>query len=209
MDRSWMYGKRDSIAFVNGVKEFCHCALQHQQESKNDDFYCPCRDCQNIDIVNNIKTLRDHIMTRGFRKQYYVWLWHGESPELCRYDVGQAVEVECSSRINDNYIERGNEEEEEEEEETRVEIDKGDEEGEDKGDGEGSDDDVAGDHINYDDNEEEEEEEVIHENDDDDNNLDEILEGVQDDLSERPRLFKSDEFVSYGSFDDEDEDDPV
>ncbi|CAO2836851.1 unnamed protein product [Amaranthus hypochondriacus] len=173
MDRSWMYGKRDSIAFVNGVKEFCNCALQHQQESKNDDFYCPCRDCQNIDIVNNIRTLRDHIMTRGFKKQYYVWLWHGESPELCRYDVGQAVEVESSSRINDNYIERGNEEEEEEE--TRVEIDKGDEEGEDKGDGEGSDDDVEGDHINYDDNEEEGEEEVIHENDDDDNNLDEML----------------------------------
>ena len=82
-----MYGKRDSIEFMNGVKEFCNCALQHQQESKNHDIYCSCRDCQNIDIVNNIRTLRDHIMTRGFKKQYYVWVWHWESPELCRYNV--------------------------------------------------------------------------------------------------------------------------
>ena len=59
-----------------------------------------------------------------------------------------------------------------------------------KGDGEGSDDDVDGYHINYDNNEEQEEDEVIHINDDDDNNLDEMLEEVQDDLSERPCLFK-------------------
>ena len=48
MDRTWMYGSRESIEFVNGVSEFCRSALEYQTSSGAVDFYCPCLDCRNV-----------------------------------------------------------------------------------------------------------------------------------------------------------------
>ncbi|XP_056698499.1 uncharacterized protein [Spinacia oleracea] len=78
MSRSWMYEKRTSLGFLNGVEEFCRCALEHQENVQDNGFYCPCVDCENVSRVSSIKTLRDHVIRRGFRQQYHVWIWHGE-----------------------------------------------------------------------------------------------------------------------------------
>ena len=78
MDRSWMYGGNDTLEFINGVTEFCDSAMKNQSISGMEGFYCPCVDCCNVDVVSTIYELREHILRRGFRPEYHVWVWHGE-----------------------------------------------------------------------------------------------------------------------------------
>ncbi|XP_021758847.1 uncharacterized protein LOC110723783 [Chenopodium quinoa] len=78
MDRSWMYGKRNTREFLDGVKEFCRRAKEHQKSSGEDEIYCPCRDCFTVKKFSDIKIIEEHLIRRGFRQAYHVWLWHGE-----------------------------------------------------------------------------------------------------------------------------------
>ncbi|XP_056698249.1 uncharacterized protein [Spinacia oleracea] len=79
MDRSWMYGRRETKDFMHGVSEFCMSALQHQASTGVKEFYCPCADCENVNTVNNVLVIRDHVFMHGFRPNYHVWVYHGES----------------------------------------------------------------------------------------------------------------------------------
>ncbi|CAH9079143.1 unnamed protein product [Cuscuta epithymum] len=78
MIRSWMYGKRNTLEFMNGVAEFCKCCLDYRALSGCDELYCPCVDCANVNSFQSIETIREHLIRRGFRQEYYVWVWHGE-----------------------------------------------------------------------------------------------------------------------------------
>ncbi|XP_021837965.2 uncharacterized protein [Spinacia oleracea] len=79
MDRSWMYGRRGTKDFMHGVSEFCMSALQHQASTGVKEFYCPCADCENVNTVNNVLVIRDHVFMHGFKPNYHVWVYHGES----------------------------------------------------------------------------------------------------------------------------------
>ena len=43
--------------------------------------YCPCVDCNNLKMVSSVDAIMDHVLRRGFRSQYHVWVWHGEEGE--------------------------------------------------------------------------------------------------------------------------------
>lgn len=75
--RSWMYGEK-STEFVNGVFEFCESALKHQARTGQQGFFCPCVECSNVCMVDSIELLRKHVLLRGFRPQYHIWVYHGE-----------------------------------------------------------------------------------------------------------------------------------
>ncbi|XP_056689994.1 uncharacterized protein [Spinacia oleracea] len=79
MDRSWMYGRRDTKDFMHVVSEFYMSVLQHQASTGVKEFYCPCADCENVNTVNNVLVIRDHVFMLGFRPNYHVWVYHGES----------------------------------------------------------------------------------------------------------------------------------
>ncbi|XP_021755815.1 uncharacterized protein LOC110721000 [Chenopodium quinoa] len=139
MDRSWMYGKRNTREFLDGVKEFCRCAKEHQKSSGDDEIYCPCRDCFTVKKFSDIKIIEEHLIRRGFRQAYHVWLWHGE----------RLASRETSS-VHDIQLEESDESDESERE--SCESDVGDEDNDDEEDHMDEMMDGVGDHLNERDN---------------------------------------------------------
>ena len=72
--RGWMYGRRDTLEFWNGVQEFCERALAYQRKLGGKGLYCPCVDCNNVNVVDSVEIIRDHVLCRGFRQLYHVWI---------------------------------------------------------------------------------------------------------------------------------------
>ena len=109
-DRGWMYGRRDTLEFWNGVQEFCERALAYQRTLGGKGLYCPCVDCNCVNVVDSVEIIRDHVLCRGFRQLYHVWIWHGESGEysgdLDRNDVRvRSNEIHVDEEYeNDEYI---------------------------------------------------------------------------------------------------------
>ena len=78
MDRSWMYGDRREMEYIDGVKEFCNAALEHKRVTDEQSIFCPCRDCGNLKRWVDIKKIEEHLFRHGFTHSYETWLWHGE-----------------------------------------------------------------------------------------------------------------------------------
>ncbi|XP_021732612.1 uncharacterized protein LOC110699400 [Chenopodium quinoa] len=104
MDCGWMYRRRDTLEFFNGIQEFCESASQYHIRTGVNDLYCPCVNCNNVTMVDNVDTIRDHVVCHGFRPQYHVWVWHGEKGSYRENVVGndthdKSVEI----RTEDDY----------------------------------------------------------------------------------------------------------
>ena len=49
MDRnSWMYGRRNTSAYLLGVEEFINCAKENMRRRGDETILCPCSDCDNL-----------------------------------------------------------------------------------------------------------------------------------------------------------------
>ncbi|XP_074278314.1 uncharacterized protein LOC141601906 [Silene latifolia] len=160
MDRSWMYGNRSSMDFRKGVEDFCRSAFNYAKRMGDDEFFCPCVDCSNVETVPSIKVLREHVVCRGFRQDYHIWIWHGEEG-VYREDSSindqmteQHEEIEHHVDIEHHLKEEPNPNIDVSDEDTRVTID---------------------------------DENV----DDDDDRLNEMLNGLEDEMSNRPDVFES------------------
>ncbi|XP_010456912.1 PREDICTED: uncharacterized protein LOC104738435 [Camelina sativa] len=84
--RAWMYNLIDpftnhiSSDYSAGVEEFIDFACSHAQNSRG-RFYCPCVVCHNSKSLK-AASVSNHLLSRGFMPNYYVWYEHGED-----YDV--------------------------------------------------------------------------------------------------------------------------
>ncbi|XP_021730420.1 uncharacterized protein LOC110697345 [Chenopodium quinoa] len=104
MDRGWIYGRRDTLDFFNGVQEFCESASQYQIKTGVNDLYCPCVNCNNVTMVDSVDTIRDHVVCHGFRPQYHVWVWHGEHGSYRENVVGNDThDNKAEIRAEDDY----------------------------------------------------------------------------------------------------------
>ncbi|KAH9619868.1 hypothetical protein KSS87_007780 [Heliosperma pusillum] len=156
-----MYGKRNSKEFQKGVEEFCRSDLEYATTTNDEGFYCPCVDCSNVTKVDSIKLLREHIICRGFRQDYHIWIWHGEEGVYRR-----------NSNINDHFSEQLVENENliqtehhlQQELETSLEIDE--------------------DNLNKGNGVDLDEENIDDDGDEDDDQLHEMLDGVEDQIHE-------------------------
>ncbi|XP_021728741.1 uncharacterized protein LOC110695822 [Chenopodium quinoa] len=79
MDRSWMYGTRTTMQFIQGVEEFVACAVENQLKNGDESILCPCSNCDYARRFRNVDQIREHLTCRGFRLNYIRWIWHGES----------------------------------------------------------------------------------------------------------------------------------
>ncbi|XP_074283827.1 uncharacterized protein LOC141608364 [Silene latifolia] len=78
MDRSWMNGKRD-FEYIRKLDEFITHAIEHQRLHGDDEqLMCPCSVCKNRKKVNSGSEMREHLILKGFKPNYTVWIWHGE-----------------------------------------------------------------------------------------------------------------------------------
>ncbi|CAH9069052.1 unnamed protein product [Cuscuta europaea] len=95
MDRSWMYGLRNTSQFFNGVHEFVKVAVAHQKQQGQKGILCPCSMCRNIKRENDVNIVLQHLFEKGFRENYMTWTFHGEN----RVDVEHLFPGATSSHL--------------------------------------------------------------------------------------------------------------
>ena len=103
-----MYGSIESSEFIDGVLEFCIIAVERQVRMGGVGFYCPCVNCGNVSKVDSVYILREHILRRGFRPQYHVWVWHGEEGVYKEKSVVE--DVNNVADVNEDVVDRVDEE---------------------------------------------------------------------------------------------------
>lgn len=80
MDRSWMYNNNLDTSggwsdeFYDGVNTFMDFALSN---ASGNEIRCPCCVCANQWYLDP-KTVRAHIYRKGFTRNYFNWICHGE-----------------------------------------------------------------------------------------------------------------------------------
>ncbi|KAH9616630.1 hypothetical protein KSS87_011356 [Heliosperma pusillum] len=78
MDRSWMYRKRD-FKFMERLDEFISRAIENQKLCGDEEqLLCPCSLCKNRIKISFAIEMRNHLIMKGFKPDYNVWIWHGE-----------------------------------------------------------------------------------------------------------------------------------
>ena len=65
MDRRWMYVRRDSLEYAQGMEMFLSFALKHVEDPNS--ILCPCVDSNNT-VQSNVDGVRDHLVTNGINQ---------------------------------------------------------------------------------------------------------------------------------------------
>jgi hypothetical protein len=67
--RAWMYGiQRHLSTFMTELSKFLEVVQKHAQISKTKKIPCPCRDCCNKLVWEDINVIKLHLIKRGFLK---------------------------------------------------------------------------------------------------------------------------------------------
>ncbi|KAI3783835.1 hypothetical protein L1987_42923 [Smallanthus sonchifolius] len=82
--RYWMYLPRRLPEFEAGVIEFLNASFS--KVAKGGQICCPCKRCMNRFWYRRDEVF-DHLKGYGFVENYYVWVFHGESPSQIRFDA--------------------------------------------------------------------------------------------------------------------------
>ncbi|XP_074271550.1 uncharacterized protein LOC141595481 [Silene latifolia] len=93
MDRGCLYGTRD-FEYLKRLGEFIIQAVEPKKRHGDDEqLMCPCSVCKNRKKVNSASEMREHLILKGFKPNYTVWIWHGEK-EIDIPNCPTAVNVE-------------------------------------------------------------------------------------------------------------------
>ena len=107
-DREWIYSNwiRDGTVtdeFIQGVEDFIAFVQKHPEHTAGDRIRCPCNKarCRNKRF-QEVDTVRMHLYNKGFVKEYYTWIYHGEKEAMdtSAYDAANVLygmsEAGCS-----------------------------------------------------------------------------------------------------------------
>jgi hypothetical protein len=101
MDRSWMYGDRATVSFVDALKAFLDVSQYDMIRKRNKKMCCPCRECGNTQMFSSKGTLQLHLLTKGFMEGYTRWTCHGETDVV----VGQGLATDNVEAPRDKTVE--------------------------------------------------------------------------------------------------------
>ena len=90
MDKSWIFGKQFSTAYVKGVEEFMKLVVDRYPEDA--PIRCPCVHCLNH-VIRPQTEVETHVHIYGMSDTYTRWTHHGE-PADAVVDEGIHQEVE-------------------------------------------------------------------------------------------------------------------
>ena len=81
-DRAWMYQRLDNKRFLNpifldGLENFMQYVISQPSSMNDTNIKCPCSKCKNCRFWN-AETVKIHLMSKGFVRDYYEWNRHGE-----------------------------------------------------------------------------------------------------------------------------------
>jgi hypothetical protein len=65
-------------SYISEVHRFIDVATEHAWRTKIKHIYCPCMDCKNVVVFDDINQIISPLVCRGFVKDYTVWTKHGE-----------------------------------------------------------------------------------------------------------------------------------
>ena len=65
--------------FCDGVNGFIEAAKNNVTSKNETEIPYPCKDYNNNLQLGDMSTIRVHLITRGFLKDYTVWIHHGEA----------------------------------------------------------------------------------------------------------------------------------
>jgi hypothetical protein len=76
---SWMYNlSRLDPLYIFEAHRFIDVATKQACRIKTKHIYCPCMDCKNVVVFDDIDQIISHLVCRGFVKDYTFWTKHGE-----------------------------------------------------------------------------------------------------------------------------------
>jgi hypothetical protein len=64
--------------YLENVHQFVEDAKRHANNQNKNDIFCPCVDCENKIAWPNSKVVKSHLIKRGFKRNYTIWIKHGE-----------------------------------------------------------------------------------------------------------------------------------
>jgi hypothetical protein len=77
MDRAWMYDlARIDPVYIENVHHFVEEAMRHANREKKFDIFYHCVDCDNKIAWSDSKVVKSHLIKRGFKKSYTIWIAH-------------------------------------------------------------------------------------------------------------------------------------
>ena len=77
MDRSWMFAKRISEQYENGVEVFIEFPKKNDKTASDEKFRCLCINCLN-EVRQIVDQMRELLLCDDIIKSYTTWTWHGE-----------------------------------------------------------------------------------------------------------------------------------
>src|SRR6266498_3172414 len=78
----WMYKvSRVEPLYLNKVEVFLEAAQKDARNKQLAEINCPCRDCNNFMLfpLAQLRTVREHLLRRGFTEDYTCWTKHSEN----------------------------------------------------------------------------------------------------------------------------------
>ncbi|XP_074298611.1 uncharacterized protein LOC141629525 [Silene latifolia] len=92
--------KRSTLEFRNLVKEkIVRCVLKNAVRKGDTRILCPCLNCENLEKVLTPDVCVDHLVLRGFVKDYTRWIFHGEPIGISGIEIGRQ---ETREDVNDD-----------------------------------------------------------------------------------------------------------
>jgi hypothetical protein len=90
MDRVWMYDlARIDPMYLENVCQFVEEAKRHAHSQNKNDIFCPCVDSENKIVWSDSKVVQSHLIKRGFKRNYTIWIKHGDIDDtLHEVDIG-------------------------------------------------------------------------------------------------------------------------
>jgi hypothetical protein len=71
------FARIDSV-YIENVCHFVEEAMMHANREKKSNIFYPCVDCDNKIVWSDSKVVKSHLIKRGFKKSYTIWIAHGE-----------------------------------------------------------------------------------------------------------------------------------
>nr|GEW50841.1 hypothetical protein [Tanacetum cinerariifolium] len=103
MDRStWMYQiERATIEYLEQLSIFLKVAEDDRVKKGKSKIHCPCKKCLNWTCYPDLKTIKSHLIEKGFMQRYTCWDFHREVKPKSNTSVSNC-DVEYNNDSNNN-----------------------------------------------------------------------------------------------------------
>jgi hypothetical protein len=90
MDRAWMHDlARIDLVYIENVRHFVEEAMRHANRQTKTNIFYPYVDCENKIMWSDSEVVKSHLIKRGFKKSYTIWISHSEIDDaLLEVDTG-------------------------------------------------------------------------------------------------------------------------